>query len=431
MKITIIGAGYIGLTSGAVFSDLGNTVWLIRRDKQKIKDLKKGICPIYEPGLEEIIKRNLEAKRLFPTTDYGEAIPHSDIVFICVGTPSGANGEADLSQVKTAAEEIAKNLQGYTVIVDKSTVPIGTADFVKNIIKENAPQGVTFDVVACPEFLREGTAVQDTLNPDRIVIGHDNGEALKLLLELHEPLPGERVITDIKTAEMIKYASNALLATEISFINSIANICDRAEADVKKVAQGVKLDKRIGRYAFLDAGCGYGGACFPKDVKALISLAQDYDYDFTILKEVEAVNKAQRQLIINKVKKLVPDLKGKTIAIWGLAFKPNTDDMREAPAVEIIKALQAEEAKIQVFDPVAQEVAKKLLDKVEYFNDCYLAVKGVNCLVIVTDWNEFKELDLEKVKELMAEPNIVDGRNIYEPQLMRDLGFNYLSIGRK
>ncbi|MDD5043644.1 MAG: UDP-glucose/GDP-mannose dehydrogenase family protein [Patescibacteria group bacterium] len=430
MKISIIGAGYIGLTSGAIFADLGNTVWMIRRDKEKIEDLKKGICPIYEPGLEEIIRKNLKVGRLFPTTDYAEAVPNSDAVFICVGTPSLENGEADLSQVKTAAQEIAKYLQGYTVIIDKSTVPIGTGDLVKDIVSKNAPQGATFDVVSCPEFLREGSAVNDSLNPDRIVIGCDSPKALAVMLELHKPLPGERVLTDVKTAEMIKYASNALLATEISFINSIANICERSGADVTKVAAGIRLDKRIGKYAFLDAGCGYGGACFPKDVKALISLAKDYDYDFSLLKEVEEVNKNQRKLMVGKVKKLLPDLAGKTIAVWGLAFKPNTDDMREAPSVDVIEFLQKEGAKINAFDPVAEKVARKILQDVHYFNDCYESVRGADCLVIITDWNEFKELDLNKVKDLMAGKNIVDGRNIYDPQVVRDLGFNYLSIGR-
>ena len=430
MNITVVGAGYIGLTSGVIFADLGNTVWVIRRDQKKIDDLKKGISPIYEPGIEEMIRRNLDAGRLIPTTEYADAVRQSDVVFICVGTPSSESGEADLTQVKAAAEEIAKHLTDYTVVVNKSTVPVGTGELVKGIISKGKPATATFDVVSCPEFLREGTAVRDSLEPDRVVIGYDSQKALDVMIELHKPLPGERIITDVRTAEMIKYAANSLLATEISFINDIATLCEKLGADVTAVARGVRGDKRIGPHAFLDAGIGYGGGCFPKDVKALIALGDASGVSLGLLKEGQRINAAQRQRFIEKIKNALPDMKGKTIAVWGLAFKPNTDDMREAPSVDIIHALQTAGAIVRAYDPVAEAIAKKILPDITYCHNVYETVTGADALVIITEWNEFKEVDLARVKAVMASPLIIDGRNVYNPSTVRDLGFTYLSVGR-
>ncbi len=434
MKITMIGGvGYVGLVSGACLADLGNQVICTGRDQQKIDRLKEGISPIYEPGLEEVLARNIREGRLDFTTNNQEAIQASDIIFITVGTPSAADGSADLSQIDTAAREIAAALLAetaprYRIIVNKSTVPIGTGERVRSIIAET--YSGEFDVVSNPEFLREGSAVEDFSKPDRVVIGAESNKALELMTELYLPQQAPILTTNLKTAEMIKYASNSFLATSISFINSLANLCEVVGADVTKVSEGMRYDARIGARAFLDAGIGYGGACFPKDVKALVHIGQENQIPLTILEAVEEVNQAQKTIIIPKIKSLLPDLAGKRIAIWGLAFKPNTDDMREAPSVEIIHALQSEGAKIVVFDPVAQEVAKGILTDVEYTNEPLATLEQADLLVVVTEWPEFRGIALQEIKSRLKQAKIVDGRNIYDPAQMLEAGIEYLSIGR-
>lgn len=434
MKITMIGGvGYVGLVSGACLADLGNEVICTGRDQTKIDNLGKGISPIYEPGLEEVLERNIKEGRLSFTTDNKTAVQASDIIFLTVGTPSAPDGSADLSQIDTAAREIAEALKSdpnprYRVIVNKSTVPIGTGERVTNTIKEIYDG--EFDVVSNPEFLREGSAVPDFSVPDRVVIGADNEKARAIMNELYEAQNAPILNTNIKTAEMIKYASNSFLATSISFINSLARLCEVVGADITKVADGMRYDARIGKRAFLDAGVGYGGACFPKDVKALVHIGQENSVPLRILEEVEAVNQSQKTIILPKIDELVPNLRDKKVAVWGLAFKPNTDDMREAPSIEIIAALQERGAKVTAFDPVAQEVAKTLLKDVEYAIEPMAALKDAVLLVIVTEWNEFTSLNLDEMKSAMAEPNIVDGRNVYEPAKMKAMGFNYRGIGR-
>lgn len=428
MKITVIGTGYVGLVQAACLADLGNEVWGIDIDKNKIANLKKGIIPIYEPGLEEIVKRNYKEGRLKFDTNLAPAVKKTEVIFIAVGTPPKNDGQADLSYVEAAAEEIAKNMNGYKLIVNKSTVPIGTGDMVANIVRKYYKG--SFDVASNPEFLREGSAVSDFMNPDRVVVGNASEKAKKILTKLYQPLNCPILYTDVKTAEMVKYASNSMLATQISFINSIANICERVGANVEDVAQGMKLDGRIGKRSFLAAGVGYGGSCFPKDVKALIQIARKYDYKFTILDSVEDVNYYQRQALTDKILRALKSPRGKTVAVWGLAFKPKTDDMREAPSIDIIENLQAQNIKIQAYDPVAQEQAKKILKNTTYFSNPYETVRNADALVILTEWDEFKQIDLAKVKKLLHAPLIVDGRNIYDPAEMKKLGFEYISIGR-
>lgn len=427
-KVTVIGVGYVGLVTAACLSDIGHKVTGVDIDKDRIEALRKGIIPIYEPGLEEIVNRNYQ-KNLNFETEVAEAVSESEIIFIAVGTPSMADGSVNLDYVKSAAESIGKAINGYKVIVNKSTVPIGTGDMVADIIKKYYKGD--FEVVSNPEFLREGSAVSDFMNPDRIVIGNGEGKAREIILELYSPLPGERVLTNVKTAEMIKYASNSLLATEISFINSIANICEKVGADVVEVSRGMRLDKRIGKYAFLEAGVGYGGSCFPKDVKALIQIAKENGTNFDILESTEKTNENQKASMLPKIKKLLGEtLSGKPITVWGLAFKAETDDVREAPSLTIIKQLQESGAKIKVFDPVAKESAKKILSNIEFVDDLYDSVNMAECLVIVTNWKQFGEVDLERIKKLMNQPNIVDGRNIFSKEEMKNIGFNYVSVGR-
>lgn len=428
-KIAVIGTGYVGLVTGTCLAEIGHQVFCVDIDKDKIENLKKGIVPIYEPGLDELVKKNFENKNLSFTTDFGEAVSGAEVVFIAVGTPPMADGSVDLKYVRSAAESIGKAMNGYKVIVDKSTVPIGTGDAVKRIISNYYKD--EFDVVSNPEFLREGSAVGDFMNPDRIVIGNGSSKAREIMLDLYSPLSGERVLTNIKTAEMIKYASNAYLATSISFINSIANVCEKVGADVTEVAHGMRLDKRIGKYAFLDAGVGYGGSCFPKDVKGLLQIAHENNVPFDILESVESTNEAQKQSLLPKIKKLLgDDLAGKKIALWGLAFKAETDDMREAPSLTVIKQLQDRDVKITAYDPVAENGAKKILSGIEFKQDFYETVKDVDALVITTAWKEFKDADLDKIKLLMKKPNIVDGRNVFSVEEMKEKGFNYISVGR-
>ena len=430
-KITVIGVGYVGLVTGTCLAELGNKVIGVDIDEKRIKDLNKGIIPIYEQGLEELVKKNLKEERLKFTVDAAEAIKNSEIVFIAVGTPPMPDGSVNLDYVKSAAETIAKNMNGYKVIINKSTVPIGTGDVVSKIIRGNYKG--KFDVVSNPEFLREGTAVVDFMNPDRIVVGTDSEQAEKILRELYSKFETENFIfTDVKTAEMIKYASNAFLATEISFINSIANLCEKLGADVKKVSKGMMLDGRIGERAFLHAGVGYGGSCFPKDVKGLIQIAQENGIRFGILEEVENTNEAQKKSLLTKIQKLLGnDLAGKQITVWGLAFKPHTDDVREAPALVLIRQLLDRGAKVKVFDPIAQKQAEKILNNtVVYENDLLKSVEKSDCLVIVTEWPEFKEVDLKEIKDKLNCPYMVDGRNVFDPKKMKRLGFKYISVGR-
>jgi UDPglucose 6-dehydrogenase len=429
MTITFVGHGYVGLVTASVFADLGNTVWVIGHTKEKIENLIKGILPIYEPGLEEIVKRNVKAKRLLFTLDYKESVSNSDVVFIAVGTPSTKTGDADLSTVLEVAEKIGRNIKKYTVIATKSTVPVGTYKKIRQIVDEVKPEKARFDIASVPEFLREGTGISDTLNPDRIVLGTDSIKARDILMELHKSIKAPFVLTNLATAELIKYASNSFLATKISYANSIAKLSELSGADALQVLSGIGMDKRIGKY-FLSPGPGYGGSCFPKDVRALISIAKDYDYSFSLLEEVERINDLAKRDIVQKARRLLNNVRGKTIAILGLAFKPDTDDMRDAPAIMIIELLQKDGAKIKAYDPQAMKNAMKLLPDIEFCKDPYSAAEDSDLVVIVTEWNEFKEMNLKKLKEIVRNPNIIDARNIYDPQEIKKAGFKYIGVGR-
>lgn len=432
MNITVVGTGYVGLVLGTCLANLGNIVLCVDIDEEKINKLKKGIVPIYEPGLKDLVELSTKEERLLFTTSIKEGVEKSDVIFIAVGTPQGHDGKADLRYIDQVAADIGKNMNSYKVVVNKSTVPVGTADKVKEIIKKNQKEKIDFDVVSNPEFLREGCAVKDFQVPDRIVIGVESEKAKEIMLRIYKPI--ERtdhpiLVTTTKSSELIKYASNSFLATKISFINEIANLCEKVGADVKTVARGMGLDKRIGP-RFLQAGVGYGGACFPKDVRALMMTGFENGYDFRIILAADEVNQEQKRSLVPKVKKLIPNLKGKTIAMWGLAFKPKTDDIREAPSLIIIEELQELGAKIKAFDPVAEENAKKVTKYIEFCKNPYETVKDCDALVIVTEWDEFRNLDKEKIKELMKHPNIVDGRNVYDPKEMKELGFKYVGVGR-
>ena len=429
-QICVIGVGYVGLVTGACFADLGNRVIALDINEQRIQGLKKGLMPIYEPGLEELVKRNVKAGRLSFTTSYPEALEGTEFAFIAVGTPSAVNGEADLQYVAAAARSIAENTTAPLVIINKSTVPIGTGDWVADIVTKYQPKPVDFAVVSCPEFLREGSAIGDFISPHRTVIGSLHREAAEKVAQLHLPLRAPILITDLRTAEMIKYASNAFLATKISFINEVADICEALGADVKEVAAGMGYDKRIGS-AMLDAGLGWGGSCFPKDVKALAFMAEEQGLDPRILHSVMEVNYDRRKEVVKHVEALLSGLKGKTIGLLGLAFKPNTDDMREAASIDIVAGFIQAGAMVRAFDPVAMEVARGLLPAVEMYADPYEMAKGCDALVVVTEWNEFKQLDLERVKGLLEQPVIFDGRNIYDPAQMKALGFTYRGLGRQ
>lgn len=431
MTVTFVGHGYVGLVTAAVFADLGNTVWVVGRTKEKIENLKKGITPFFEPGLSELVKRNVDAGRLIFTLDYKEAVTPSSIVFICVGTPPKETGEADLTSVFAAAESIAKALVGYKVVVTKSTVPPGTNQKVAATLTKYKSAGASFAIASVPEFLREGTAIEDTMHPDRIVIGTTSERARNLLLELHKPIDGKIVLSNVETAELIKYASNSLLSTKISFANSIAFLSEKVGADAEQVLEGVGLDRRLGR-SFLYPGVGYGGSCFPKDVKALIAIATQYGYDFSILKAVDEVNKQASKIFVEKIIHHYADnLKHKTLAVLGLSFKPNTDDMREAPSIWIINELVKHGAKIVAFDPVAIEKAKPFFAKgVTFAKNAYEATKGADGVIVLTEWNEFRQLDLVKLAKGLTSLVLFDGRNIYEPTRVKQLGFMYYGVGR-
>lgn len=431
MTITFVGHGYVGLVTASVFADLGNTVWVVGRTKEKIELLKKGVAPFFEPGLSELVKRNVDAGRLLFTLDYKEAVTPSSIIFICVGTPPLPTGDADLSSVFEAAESIAKTLVGYKVVVTKSTVPPGTNQKVGQILTKYKPEGSSFAIASAPEFLREGSAINDTLHPDRVVIGTTSDRASELLRELHKPIGGKLVLCNVETAELIKYASNSLLSTKISFANSIAVLAEKVGADAEQVLDGVGLDHRLGR-SFLYPGVGYGGSCFPKDVKALIAIAAGQGYDFKLLKAVDEINKHMGMHFIDKIfRHFDGDLKNKTIAVLGLSFKPNTDDMREAPSLFIIGALIKHGARIRAYDPVAMENAKKLLPStVTYATSAYEAAKGADAVAVLTEWNEFRQLDLVRVAKGLKKSVLFDGRNMYEPTRVKQLGFVYYGVGR-
>ena len=429
--ICVIGTGYVGLVTGACFADLGNRVFCLDINEDRISKLRRNIMPIYEPGLEEIVERNVKAQRLFFTTDYEEALKNAEFAFIAVGTPSGVDGEADLQYVKDVVEKIADIVEHPLIVVNKSTVPVGTGDWVADIItKKRGDRTLDFAVVSNPEFLREGSAIGDFMNPDRVVLGSLNHAAAEKVSQLYAPLRAPVLISDIRTAEMIKYASNAFLATRISFINEIANICDELGADVREVADGMGLDKRIGR-SFLDAGLGWGGSCFPKDVKALAHMAVLHNTHPQLLQAVMDINRNQRRRVVYKLRKVLGgSFLDKTIGILGLSFKPNTDDMREAPAVEIIHLLENEGAKIQAYDPQAMENAEKELPGISLCPDPYQMAEGTDALVLDTEWNEFKQLDFERIFKLMRTPVLVDGRNQWDSKRLREMGFTYFGIGQ-
>src|SRR5437660_4567384 len=431
MNICVLGTGYVGLVTGAVFAHLGNDVLCVDNQPEKVAALQAGKMPIYEPGLGEMVGRNVADARLAFTTDLAAAVRRALIIFITVGTPPKADGETDLGAVEQVAAAIGRAMEKYTVIVNKSTVPVGTGDFVRDVIARHQRQRVPFDVVSNPEFLREGSAIEDTLRPDRIVIGAPNQQVAMTLLELYAPLKRPMIITDVPSAEMIKYASNAFLSTKISFINAIANICELAGADVTQVMKGMGLDPRIGS-AFLAAGLGYGGSCFPKDTDSLVHTAATLGYDFALLRAVVDVNRERAAHFVDVIAKAVGPLDGRVIAVLGLAFKPNTDDIREAKSIEGIESLLERGASVRAYDPVAMPHAGRTLPgAVLYCESPYEAAGGADALALVTEWNEFKFLNLERLREAMRRPVVFDGRNLWEPERMRRLGFEYYSVGRK
>ena len=429
MKIAVVGSGYVGLVTGACLAELGNEVVCVDIDEEKINKLKSGIIPIYEPGLDDMVKRNKGDGRLGFTTELKEAIKNSYIIFICVGTPPKENGEADLGYVENVAMAIAEAMDSYKIIVEKSTVPVETGEKVARTIRSYNVHKIDFDVVSNPEFLREGSAISDFMKPDRIVIGCNTERAKEEMRKLYEPLKAPIIFTDIKSAEIIKHASNSFLAARISFINSIANICELAGADIGKVAEGMGYDRRIGG-DFLNAGIGYGGSCFPKDVDAFVRIAEKLGYDFKLLKATQEVNSQQKINFAKKIEKAMWIVKGKTIGVLGLAFKPNTDDMRSAPSIEIIEELQKEGANIKAYDPKAMEKSKNMLKNIEYCSNPYEAARNADALVIMTEWDEFKGIDFGKLKSLMRHKLIIDGRNIFNPHEVKKNGFTYISIGR-
>ncbi|MEX1112451.1 MAG: UDP-glucose/GDP-mannose dehydrogenase family protein [Candidatus Andersenbacteria bacterium] len=431
-NLAFIGSGYVGLVSGTALAEIGHNVILVDKDESKIRKLKSGGIPIFEPGLDELVAKNVKAGRLSFTTSLPKAVKQSSVIFIAVGTPPAKDGTADLSYVKAAAQEIAESADSYKVIVNKSTVPPTTGDLVKKILTTHNKHGVDFDVVSNPEFLREGNAIEDFMEGDRVVIGVDNERAEKIMKEIYAALPMPVFVTDIKSAELIKYASNSFLATKISFVNAVARICELVGGNIDDVSKGMGMDKRIGKY-FLNAGIGYGGSCFPKDVSAFIAIAKKHGYDFDMLDEVEQVNKEARKLFIKKIEHALGSTKGKQVAMWGLAFKPNTDDMREAPSITVTETLHKAGVTIHAYDPEAEETAREVIgDNVVYHPDKYDTLKDADALVIMTEWDEFKnDVDWEKVRAALKQPVIIDGRNVYNPKEMEERGFVYHSVGRR
>ena len=432
MKLAVIGTGYVGLVAGTCFSETGNEVVCVDIDEAKIATLQQGKIPIYEPGLEEMVRRNAEEQRLLFTTDLKSAVENSAIIFIAVGTPQGPNGHANLEFVRNTSKSIAKAMDGFKIIVTKSTVPVGTADQIRQWVSEETSQ--PFAVVSNPEFMKEGAAVEDFMKPDRVVLGGDNVEALEIIKELYEPFlrTGNQILVmDSRSAEMSKYAANAMLATKISFINEVSRLCEYMGADINEVRRAIALDRRIGQH-FIFPGVGYGGSCFPKDIRAIISMGGDQE-EMSLMKAVEEVNERQKRVLVDKVKRRFgPELSGKIFAVWGLAFKPRTDDMRDAPAIVVIESLLQSGARIQAFDPEATVEARKIFgDRIVYAARNYDALDGASALLVLTEWNEFRRPDFERIKELLKEPTIFDGRNIYDPGELKKLGFDYYSIGRK
>ena len=432
MHIAVIGTGYVGLVTGACFAEFGVEVTCVDVDENKINRLNNGEIPIYEPGLDTVVEKNVKAKRLHFTTDIKSAVEQALVVFLAVGTPPKEDGSPDMSFYRQAAKDIAESMNGYKVLVTKSTVPVGTGKWLKNFVAENLKIETNFGVASNPEFLREGAAIEDFMRPDRVVIGSNEEDAIAIMKDLYRPLyliETPIVITSLEAAELIKYAANAFLATKITFINEVANLCDAIGCDVHDVARGMGMDNRIGR-KFLHPGPGYGGSCFPKDTRALTTVADSFGVETLIVDAVIEANERQRLAMIPKIEKLVGDLKGKKIGVLGLSFKPETDDMRESPATDVIRALQERGATVRAFDPVAMEEAKHCLPDIEYATDEYDAIDGADALVFLTEWNQFRALDMEKVKSLLKSPKIADLRNIYEPNDMRRMGFEYVGVGR-
>lgn len=432
MHIAIIGTGYVGLVTGACFAEFGVTVTCVDRDEKKIRSLKRGAVPFYEPGLDELVRRNVRQGRLKFTTKIGDAVDSSLVVFIAVGTPPRGDGSADMKYIDEVAKEIASHINGYKVIVTKSTVPVGTGKRIKEIISKNLKSGSNFDIVSNPEFLREGAAIEDFMRPNRVVIGAGSPQAIAIMKDLYKPLyliETPFMVTNVETAEIIKYGSNSFLATKISFINEIANLCEKVGADVNMVAKGMGLDHRIGS-KFLHAGPGFGGSCFPKDTKAILKIAEDHDTELAVIKSAIQANENQRRIVFEKIKTAIGNLKGKTVAVLGLSFKPNTDDIRDAPSAYIIERLIKEKAKVRAYDPAAMDNARRIFPKIAFCGSAYDAAKGSDALAIVTEWNQFRNLDLEKVKSLLKQPFFFDLRNIYEPGKMKKLGFKYYCVGR-
>jgi len=429
MKVCMIGTGYVGLVSGTCFAEVGHDVICVDSDKKKIDILNKGGIPIYEPGLEEMIERNVKGGRLSFSTSIKEGVEKSLFLFIAVGTPPKEDGEPDLSSVEKVVEEIGAAMKDYRIIIEKSTVPVQTGKWVRTVIERFNKNQSEFDVASNPEFLREGSAIGDFLNPDRVVLGVESERARDKLLELYKPIKGTKVVTDIASAELIKHASNAFLSMKISFANALSVICEASGADVIKVADGVGMDKRIGR-DFLNAGVGFGGFCFPKDIKAFISIAGKLGYDFRLLTEVDAINQEQMLRAVVKMEEMLWNLRGKKIGVLGLAFKPNTDDMRYAPSIQIIGELQKRGATVKAYDPVAMENAKPIMPDIEYCKDVYETAKDVDGIMLITEWDEFGNLDFDRLKKIMRQPVFLDGRNVYEPQQMKEKGFIYSGIGR-
>lgn len=432
MHIGIIGTGYVGLVTGACFAEFGLFVTCVDKDEKKIKSLKKGDIPFYEPGLGELVKRNLKQERLQFTTKISKAVESSLVIFIAVGTPRRGDGSADLKYVEEVAGEIAEHIDGYKVIVTKSTVPVGTGQKIREIISKNLKEQLDFDIVSNPEFLREGSAIEDFMRPNRVVIGAKSPQAVAIMKDLYKPLylvETPVVITNIETAELIKYASNSFLATKISFINEMADLCEKVGADVHMVAKGMGLDQRIGP-KFLHPGPGYGGSCLPKDTNALLKMAEEHNTAMGVINAAVKANERQKELMVKKIKDAMGMLKGRTIAILGLSFKPNTDDIRDAPSLSIIYDLLKEKAKIRTYDPVSMKEAEKILPEIKYCMDPYDAAKGADALVIVTEWNLFRNLELDRIKNLLKEPFFFDLRNVYDPRRMREKGFEYYCVGR-
>jgi UDPglucose 6-dehydrogenase len=432
MHIGIIGTGYVGLVTGACFAEFGLFVTCVDKDEKKINSLKKGLIPFYEPGLDDLVRRNIKQGRLIFTTKTSKAVESSLVIFIAVGTPRRGDGSADMQYVEEVAGEIALHMDGYKVIATKSTVPVGTGGKLRDIIAGNLKEQTDFDIVANPEFLREGSAIEDFMRPNRVVIGASSPQAVAIMRDLYKPLyliEAPFVITNIETAELIKYASNSFLATKISFINEMANLCEKVGADVHMVAKGMGLDQRIGP-KFLHPGPGYGGSCLPKDTNALLKIAEGHNIKLAIVDSAVKANENQKRRMVEKIRDATGILKGKTIAVLGLSFKPNTDDIRDAPSLFIIKSLLEEKARVRAYDPVSMKEARKILPEVKYCEDSYDAVKGADALVIVTEWNQFRNLDLDRIRKLLKEPYFFDLRNIYDPQKLREKGFKYFSVGR-